>query len=393
MAVNSWYFEDHGDDMIKKYKKDMAEYQKKMGTLPHETKDFETVVLNPKDYAEAVFAARCFSFLKDGTDFLTIFDQKMQEAGEPIRTRKKLVYRFMDVSLGWGTESIIKHYLTKLYEYRPDLGLQDELTSWVATELKRILQDPKTEAEVDLCCKYIECLAEKEAEETRQRQAKEAQEKRIQQYLDRLQNRQGVYEKLKRAGQTHSMLLDVLWNPTTAEELEFCISYFGFQDDIKFISEAAKEGKVKPVDLTEASNAVFYGDSYFKQPENQASTLYDITVLEQTNKNGLMQAIQDKGGYNSPLTLEYENFKDYLDTQIIFGISREEIAKGNSSEALSRFSTFAQELHKRYLSGMMYEEEDTPVTRRETSSVKTPEDEVREYAEQSGYQYVKSLVE
>lgn len=390
--ANSWYFDEYGDKMIKDYKRELTEYQKKSGTLPHELEDFKSILQNPKDYAEAVFAARCFLFLKNATDFLSVLDQKLQENGESLQTRNKLKYRFQDVSLGCGTEHIIRHYLAKLYDYRPDLGLQDELTSWVSTELKRILQDPKTEAEVDLCQKYIECLAEKEAEELRQKEAKAAQERRIQQYLDRLQTRQGIYDKIKRAGHPQSILLDVLWNPTTQEELDFCISYFGFQDDIKFISEAAKEGKVTQPDIAVISDAVFYGDWYFSQPVNQAKTLYDLTVLEQTNQTALMLEIQTKGEYSTPPTEEYEYFKEYLNEQIIKGINREEIAKGASSKPLTRFNAFAQDLHQRYLTGISYEEP-TPTTISPTTLSRTKEDEVREYAEQQGYQYIKTLME
>lgn len=385
--ANSWYFDEYGDKMIRDYKRRLTEYQKKTGTLPHEVGDFENFLQAPKDYAEAVFAARCFLFLKNGTDFLKVFDKKMQEKGESQQTRNKLKYRFQDVSLGWGTEHIIRHYLAKLYDYRPDLGLQDELARWVSTELKRILQDPKTEAEVDLCQKYIDCLAEKEAEELRQKEAKAAQERRIQQYLDRLQNRQDIYDKLNSSGY-HSRLLEVLWNPTTQAELDFCISYFGFQDDIKFISEAAKEGKVTQPDIAAASAAVFYGDWYFEKPVNQAKTLYDLTVLEQTNPDALMQAIQAKTEYSE----EYEDFKESLDAKIVRGINREEIEKGQSSQPLTRFTTFAQELHQRYLTGMSYEEA-TPTTISTTASPRTREDEVREYAEQQGYQYIKTLME
>lgn len=391
--ANSWYFEEHGDEMIKKYKSDITEYQKKMGALPHEVEDFENILQEPKDYAETVFAANCFCFLKEGTDFLKQLDKKLQERKVPLAVRNKLKYRIQDVSLGWDTESIIKYYLAKLYEYRPDLGIQDELISWTKTELRRILQNPKTEAEVNLCQKYVECIAEKEREEIIQKQTEEAEKRRIQQYFDRLQNRQGVYEKIKRAGQSHSTLLDILWNPTTKEELDFCILYFGFQDDIKFITDAAKEGKITQPDIAVTSDVVFYEDWYFKQPVNQSKTLYDLTVLEQTNLNGLMKAIQDKGEYSTPPTLEYEYFKDYLDEQIITGINREAIAKGTSSEALKRFNAFAQDFHQRYLTGMMYEDEDTTTTRRETLSVTNREDEVREYAASKVYQYIKTSEE
>lgn len=390
--ANSWYFDEYGDKMIRNYKRELIEYQKKSGKLPHEEDDFKNILIEPKDYAEAVFAAKCFLFLKDATDFLNQLDRKLQEKGESLQTRNKLKYRFQDVSLGWGTENIIRHYLSKLYGYRPDLGIKDELTVWVTTELQRILQEPKTEAEVYLCQKYIECLAEKEAEAKRQQEAKEAQERRIQQYLDRLQNRQGIYDKLKRAGHTHSMLLDILWNPTTQEELDFCISYFGFQDDIKFISEAAKEGKVTKPNIGVTSDVMFFGDYYFEQPTNQAKTLYDLTVLEQTDHEALMKLLQEKGEYPSLPTEEYEHFKEYLDAQIIKGISREEIAKGLSSKPLGRFNAFAQDLHQRYLTGMSYEDA-TPTTLTPTSSKRTKEDEVREYAEQQGYQYIKTLME
>ena len=390
--ANSWYFDEYSTEIIGKYKKDIEEYQKKRGVLPHEEEGFESILLAPKDYAEAVFAADCFHYLKNGTDFFSQFDKKLQESGVSQKTRNELNSRIRNISSGWGTESIIKYYLTKLYGYRPDLGIQDELIGWTKTELQRILQNPKTEAEVTLCQKYVECLAEKEREEISQREAQKEQETRIQRYIDRLQSRQGVYEKLQRAGQSHSTLLDILWNPKTREELDFCISYFGFQDDIKLISEAAKEGKVTQPDIAVTSDVVFYGEWYFKQPVNQAKTLYDLTVFEQTNQEGLMQAIQTNGKYSSPPTEEYEYFREWLDEQIIEGINREEIAKGPSSKPVSRFNTFAQDLHQRYLAGLSYAEEQ-PVTISNITPQESKEAEVREYAEQRGYQYVKTLVE
>lgn len=391
--TNSWYFDEYGDQLVKKYKSDLNDYQKRMKTLPHNEQAFDSILIEPTDYAEAVFAAYCFRYLTDGTSFLKDYDKKLAEKGIPTQIRKKLSYRIMDVSLGWGTENIIRHYLSKLYEYKPELGVQDELKTWVNTELKRILQDPKTEPEVELCRKYIECLAEKENEAERKRQEQAAFEESIQNYLTRLENRQGVYEKIKNAGQTHSALLDILWNPTTREELEFCISYFGFQDDIKFIAEAAKDGKIKAIDLDATSDALLWEDWYFEQPINQAKTLFDLTILEQTNYQGLMTILQEKGGYSTSPTAEYENFKAYLDAMIVAGISREEIARGSSSEVLTRFNSFAQKLHQRYLANANYEGEDTPVIRKKTPPVKSREDEVHEYAEQQAYQYVKTLME
>lgn len=391
--ANSWYFDEYGDQMISNYKNKLTEYQKKKMTLPHEEQDFDLILIEPKDYAEAVFAAYCFKFLTDGTDFLKELDKKLQEKNIHIQIRKKLSYRLMDVSLGWGTENIIKHYLSKLYEYHPELGIQDELKSWVKTELKRIIHSPKTEPELELCQKYLECLAEKENEAERKRQEQAAFEESIQNYLTRLENRQGVYERIKKLGQSHSALLDILWNPTTREELEFCISYFGFQDDIKFISEAAKDGNIKAIDLNATSDAVFFGDWYFEQPINQAKTLFDLTILEQSDYQGLMTILQEKGGYSTTPTAEYENFKSYLEAMIIAGISREEIAKGSTSEVLTRFNSFAQKFHQRYLANVNYEGEDTSVVRKSSSTPKSREDEVREYASKQPYQYVKTLVE
>jgi hypothetical protein len=83
--ANSWYFDEYGDKIINDYKNKLTGYKTKNGTLPHEEEDFKTILIAPKDYAEAVFAARCFLFLKNGTDFLKAFDKKLQEKANPYR--------------------------------------------------------------------------------------------------------------------------------------------------------------------------------------------------------------------------------------------------------------------------------------------------------------------
>lgn len=371
---------DYRKQMLKEYHEKLEEYRELLGALPtDETATLERIISNPENEREMDFCINCLKFFNYSTKGFTNITEELRQN----KISERDIDRWLENIDGLlyhhrYTFVTKKEYYQNLLEQRKDLIQKIQI--WTNETLTSILLEPTTDEEYRLCQEYLSYLSDEV-------DFKERKDK----YLERLMNRQETIKELSKSSYKTGMI-EILLDPRTEKELDFCISYFGFQDDIKFISEAAKEGKVTKPNIGVTSDVMFFGDYYFEQPTNQAKTLYDLTVLEQTDHEALMKLLQEKGEYPSLPTEEYEHFKEYLDAQIIKGISREEIAKGLSSKPLGRFNAFAQDLHQRYLTGMSYEDA-TPTTLTPTSSKRTKEDEVREYAEQQGYQYIKTLME
>ena len=90
-------------------------------------------------------------------------------------------------------------------------------------------------------------------------------------YMDNLNERENIICDLKKTGK-YQQLLEILLDPKSDIELKFCISYFKLQDSLKTIEEEAREGKSKPSSTADLVRVIaphiFHPQKYLENQEN-----------------------------------------------------------------------------------------------------------------------------
>ena len=352
------------------YKEKLDEYREVLGTLPTDDERLENIILNPSNQTETDFCVSCLSFLNETSLFFEEITETMKKENqcECARTYWEENLDMMVCHHRWHYKQR-KEVYKKLLEFRPELA--SELSAWTKEELKRVLQEPTTEEELNLCIQYTNFLHyEADYLERKNR------------YLGRLEGRQKLISKLKESD-TSDSLLEILLDPQSETELDFCISYFGFQDDLTHLSQNATEGNVKPINPEENESVAAVANfikalkegtltqdecTFLDSTRSTAIVLYELTALEHSNYYGLIHTIAAKSGYDYPPINDYSSFMSSFQNHITLGIDRSNPSLNNS---LDEFVVTAKEFHLLYLNGLSYEhEQKNSATNESTAKVK-----------------------
>jgi len=285
---------DTNDLLLERYREKLENYKEVIGVLPA-NKDGELgrILLNPTNEGEINFCISCFKFLKCKPQFFEIINANVKNNWE--ETLNMMLHRT------WLSFEDKKKLYSKLLELGPELI--SKLSDWTKDELKKVLLTPTTEEEFWICERYLEFLEEQAYFITQKNR-----------YLDRLEGRQTIVKQLT-DDDSKKGLVEILLDPQSDKELEFCTSYFGFQDDIKFLSECAKEGKCKEINPEESKTVdnvakvvkmlcrqtAHKGELNFlfdANPGSIADMLYELKILENSDLDTLMNIISNKCGYN-----------------------------------------------------------------------------------------------
>lgn len=357
---------DYRDTWLKKYRGELKDYKKILGTIPtDEAEELKRTILNPANEREISLCALCLSFFGNATKTFKTITEEMNQNNEC-----EYAIDSWEESLDgvlyhhrYGFETKKKYYTTML-EMRPELT--DKLSTWIKEELTRVLSDPTTDEEYRLCQDYIGYLADEV-------EFKELKDK----YLDRLVHREEILSKLKDDEPTKGAL-EILLDPKTEKELDFCTAYFGFQDDIKHLKEIITQGNIQVPSVEEESaivNSVARAvkalckrepiqdelDFFLStSPEEKAEMLYRLNCLENSDIDGLIKAILDKAGNRfgntklstvpfNPFPRYYQIYSTYktLSTWMHnYPIYR--IDRNNSTDKINRFMRMAEVFHGYY---------------------------------------------
>lgn len=358
---------DIREAMLKSYRGKLEEYRKIIGALPAETDErLANIILNPSNEREIAFCVSCLDFFNDITKTFKDITEEMEQNHEC----ECVINNWIDMLNGFLHHQSYyfetkKEYYTEMLELRPELI--DKLSTWTKEELKRVLFEPTTNKEYELCQEYLEYLAEEvEFKERKDR------------YLDRLAHREDVISKLS-TDETIKGALEILLDPQTDQELDFCIAYFGFQDDIKQIKENISQKNLKAPNLEEESaiiNSVARAvqvlckrkplqdelDFFFSaSPEGIAEILYKLNCLESSDFDGLIKTISDKTGNKfgdiklsavpfSIFPKYYELYSAYTALSTwMHNYPIQRIDRNNSDAHINRFMRMAEVFHEEYI--------------------------------------------
>lgn len=354
---------DYRDTWIKKYRGELKDYKKMLGTIPtDEAEELERTILNPANEREISLCAACLRFFDTATKtFKTIREEMYQnnECEYAIDVWEESIDGVL-YHHRYGFETKKKYYTT-MQKMRPELT--DKLSTWIKEELTRVLSEPTTDEEYRFCQKYLEYLSEEV-------DFKERKDN----YLARLEYRKDTLEFLSRIPYKKG-LLEVLSNPNTDKELEFCIAYFGFEDDKKQILESFKAGKITPINPEESAvvdklasiTKVLLEDGemeerllFLRSPEKTADILYELSILE-CDYLRLVEAIGNKLGYDfseekkankrllatpafSEIYNKYGYARTLIDDLLVFDIDRE-----NKNNKMDKFIRIAECFHSQFI--------------------------------------------
>lgn len=373
---------DYRDTWIKKYRGELKDYKKILGTIPtDEAEELERTILNPANEREVSLCATCLRFFDTATKIFKTIIEEMNQNNE------------CEYAIDVWEESITgvlyhrrydfetkKKYYTTVQEMRPELI--DKLSTWIKEELTRVLSEPTTDEEYKLCQEYLDYLADEV-------DFKERKDN----YLGRLEHRKETLEFLSRIPYKKG-LLEILQDPHTDKELEFCIAYFGFEDDKAQLEESFKSGKITPIDPNESDvvtllasiTQVLLEDGemedrlfFLRSPEKTADILYELSVLE-CDQLRLVEAIGNKLGYDfseekkankrlltTPVFSEIYNKYGYartlIDDLLVFDIDRE-----NKNNKMDKFIRMTECFHSKFTRDA-YEAEEPKVKQKQTKEV------------------------
>lgn len=354
---------DYRDTTLEEYRGKLKDYQKILGTIPtDESETLERIMLNPANEREISLCALCLRFFDTTTKALKNITEEMRQNDEC-----EYAVDFFEESLSeflrqrrYSFETKKKYHKTIL-EIRPELV--DKLSLWTKEELERVLSEPTTDQEYRLCQEYLKYLADEvDFKEIRDR------------YLDRLAYRGEVLSKLKN-DEYAKVALEILLDPKTENELDFCTAYFGLQDDIKHLKENINQGNIQVPAVEEESTILnkvarvvgvlcrretiqdeldFYDSA---SPSDIADMLYKLNCLESSDMFGLIKYISDKAGNSSDDTkLSSDPSKDLLKIYSAYtslstwmhNYPLYRIDRDNSDTKINRFMVMAEVFHGNY---------------------------------------------
>lgn len=347
--------------MQKKYEDELRDYQQILGQLPTELSGkLESILLKPSNEREMSFCISCLEFFNRTTSTFIEITKEMEESfdcEDAIDTWLDILDNLLRYQ---NFIEAKKEYHKRLLEFRPELV--EQLSNWANVALKRVLSMPSTDEEYMLCKEYLEYLSEEV-------DFKERKDN----YLARLEYRKDTLEFLSRIPYKKG-LLEVLSNPNTDKELEFCIAYFGFEDDKKQILESFKAGKITPINPEESAvvdklasiTKVLLEDGemeerllFLRSPEKTADILYELSILE-CDYLRLVEAIGNKLGYDfseekkankrllatpafSEIYNKYGYARTLIDDLLVFDIDRE-----NKNNKMDKFIRIAECFHSQF---------------------------------------------
>ena len=367
--------------MLKEYHEKIEEYRALLGTIPTDEKiTLERVISNPLTENEMDFCINCLRFFNDSTKSFTNITEEIKQNNKSeqdidrwLETVDGLLYHHR------YTFETKKEYYQKLLEQRNDLV--QKIKNWTTETLLSILLEPTTDEEYRLCQEYLSYLRDEV-------DFKERKDK----YLDRLINRQEILNELSKSSYKKGMV-EILMDPHTEKELDFCILYFGFLDDKKRIMEAVNEGKIKPKDPNEGSivdhlagivnaliNDADMQDKLFflRDASKTADVLYELSILE-SNKEELVNAIATKLGYTTTsketnslsvpnfykVYIQYEAATSLINDLVFYGIDRED-----RHNKINKFLNMAEQFHYKYVTDTYEDASGSKTTQQEEPKVK-----------------------
>lgn len=372
---------DYRKQMLKEYHEKLEEYRELLGALPtDETATLERIISNPENEREMDFCINCLKFFNYSTKGFTNITEELRQN----KISERDIDRWLENIDGLlyhhrYTFETKKEYYQNLLEQRKDLIQKIQI--WTNETLTSILLEPTTDEEYRLCQEYLSYLSDEV-------DFKERKDK----YLERLMNRQETIKELSKSSYKTGMI-EILLDPRTEKELDFCISYFGFVDDKKRIMEAVQEGRIKQNNLNNSTvvnhvvgivNILMNDEDmqdklfFLRDAAKTADVLYELSILE-SNKDELVHVIATRLGYNTTskeintstvtdffrVYIQYEAATSLINDLVFYGIDRED--KHNK---INKFLNMAELFHARYVTDTYEDASGSKTTQKEESKIK-----------------------
>lgn len=197
-------------------------------------------------------------------------------------------------------------------------------------------------------------------------------------YLERLHEcRSDLVDKISNSDE-RAPYLDIVLDPQNENELFFSLTFLGFLDDNKQISENAKEGKLKKIDLDTSVGVLYtarivdalnYGKElgyeegeFYTHFALFARVLYDLTVLLQTID--LASGIAERNGWDMNNRSDADRVRSLSDINEICDalmntmlnssyFKNVDRAKSNVNDSINEFIEMAEVFHEEYLNGIV----------------------------------------
>ncbi len=326
------------------YKQKLEEYRKTLGILPTDMKEllFQTI-RNSQDEDDIKFVQKCLQYLDYATKTFSnprsiLTNEKDQEWA---RNYSPLYYQT-------ASYEDMKEKHTELFQRFPR-KLVEEI-------LFEALTNPTSENDAFLCESFSNYLYSK----VKLVQAKEK-------YSKRLETEQTTIDKLKETGK-HQRIIEILQEPQTAQEIDFCNSFLNLQNSIQAIRQAKEEGNAKPGtlhDLARKIGTCLFEPTTFQTPFDPnyssanyaADLLYDLAYANIIERDTFIKILQKKypQATTNDLDNALQNFTTYIQEQLMKDMSRD----NNSFNQNARYFTkIEEEFSKLTKTGNVYK----PVT-------------------------------
>lgn len=241
----------------------------------------------------------------------------------------------------------LKEYCQKLIHTFPNV--MSEMRKLIqSSTLLNVLTNPNTLDDAFLCQKYRDYLYNKMRFTIKKSE-----------YVNKLNERESIIDELKKSGK-YQQMLEILLDPKTDTELEFCISYFKLQDSLKIIEEEASAGKSKPSSTPDLVRVIapniLQAEIFIKNKKNDeiADLLYSIAIAQVTDYENLIASLAQK---NAQFQIEkvietYHGFIIATQESLINGISRE---NPFLKEDVERFCSIQSSFSKLTKNGNIYQ--------------------------------------
>lgn len=329
--------------MIYDYKQKLEEYRKTLGLLPTDIKEsLLQTIRNSQDEDDIKFVQKCLQYLDYTTKTFsnpeTILDNEKDQ--EWAKIYSPLHYQIASYEDMKGKcEKLVQEFPRKLIE---------EI-------LFAALTNPTSENDAYLCKNFSDYLYRK----VKLAQAKE-------QYRQRLETEQTTIDKLKEVGISQGTI-EILQEPQTAEEIDFCNSFLNLQNSIQAIRQAKEEGTAKPGtihDFARKIDASLFEPNAFQTPFDPnyssasyaADLLYDLAYANIVERDNFIKILQKKYPQASVSELDnaLQNFTAYIQEQLIKDISRD---NKHFNQKARYFSKVEEEFTKLTETGNVYKPE------------------------------------
>lgn len=329
--------------MIYDYKQKLEEYRKTLGILPTDIKEsLLQTIRNSQDEDDIKFVQKCLQYLDYTTKTFsnpeTILDNEKDQ--EWAKIYSQLHYQIASYEDMKGKcEKLVQEFPRKLIE---------EI-------LFAALTNPTSENDAYLCKNFSDYLYRK----VKLAQAKE-------QYRQRLETEQTTIDKLKELGISQGTI-EILQEPQTAEEIDFCNSFLNLQNSIQAIRQAKEEGTAKPGTIHDFARKIdtsLFEPNTFQTPFDPnyssasyaADLLYDLAYANIVERDTFIKILQKKYPQASVSELDnaLQNFTIYIQEQLIKDISRD---NKHFNQKARYFSKVEDEFTKLTETGNVYKPE------------------------------------